>query len=81
MATIDYMIASYGINSTSATGGNALARDFLSCVASLHAGPFCSSIGKTETLGWATITFLGCLAFIVIIPIYLFYWKSLATRL
>ncbi|KAI9744986.1 MAG: hypothetical protein M4579_007674, partial [Chaenotheca gracillima] len=29
MATIDYMVAAYGPYSASATGGNALARDFL----------------------------------------------------
>ena len=33
MATIDYMVASYGPYSASATGGNALARDFLAGIA------------------------------------------------
>lgn len=39
MATIDYMIASYGPYSASATGGNALARDFLAGVAAMYATP------------------------------------------
>lgn len=39
MATIDYMIASYGPYSASATGGNALARDFLAGVAAMYSVP------------------------------------------
>ena len=39
MATIDYMVASYGPYSASATGGNALARDFLAGVAAMYATP------------------------------------------
>ncbi len=39
MATIDYMIASYGPYSASATGGNALARDFLAGVAAMYSTP------------------------------------------
>ena len=39
MATIDYMVASYGPYAASATGGNALARDILAGLAALFAGP------------------------------------------
>lgn len=39
MATIDYMVASYGPYSASATGGNALARDFLAGVAAMYSMP------------------------------------------
>lgn len=39
MATIDYMIASYGPYSASATGGNALARDFLAGIAAMYSTP------------------------------------------
>lgn len=39
MATIDYMVASYGPYSASATGGNALARDFLAGVAAMYSVP------------------------------------------
>jgi hypothetical protein len=44
MATIDYMIASYGPYSASATGGNALARDFLAGIAAMYSVP-----SKTST--------------------------------
>lgn len=46
MATIDYMIASYGPYSASATGGNALARDFLAGVAAMYSTP--SEYQKTD---------------------------------
>ena len=39
MATIDYMVASYGPYSASATGGNALARDFLAGIAAMYSVP------------------------------------------
>lgn len=39
MATIDYMIAAYGPYSASATGGNALARDFLAGIAAMYSLP------------------------------------------
>lgn len=39
MATIDYMVASYGPYAASATGGNALARDFLAGVAAMYSVP------------------------------------------
>lgn len=39
MATIDYMIASYGPYAASATGGNGFARDFLAGVAAMYSIP------------------------------------------
>lgn len=39
MATVDYMIASYGPYSASATGGNGFARDFLAGVAAMYSVP------------------------------------------
>ena len=79
MATIDYMIAAYGPYSASATGGNALARDFLAGVAALYASPFYSNLPEPYTLEYPS-TILACLAFLVTIPIYVFYWKGPAIR-
>ncbi|MCJ1465129.1 hypothetical protein MMC07_003745 [Pseudocyphellaria aurata] len=79
MATIDYMIASYGPFSASATGGNALARDFLAGIAAMYATPFYEHIGQKYQLEWPT-TILGCLAFFFTIPIYIFYHKGQALR-
>jgi len=39
MATIDYMIASYGPYAASATGGNGFARDFLAGIAAMYSIP------------------------------------------
>lgn len=39
MATVDYMIASYGPWSASATGGNGFARDFLAGIAAMYSVP------------------------------------------
>lgn len=39
MATVDYMIASYGPYAASATGGNGFARDFLAGVAAMYSMP------------------------------------------
>lgn len=94
MATIDYMVASYGPYSASATGGNALARDFLSGIAAMYSTPSKSTfskvkrrmqelifqpvyenMGHSNPLEWAS-TFLGFMAILFIIPIYVFYWKG-----
>ncbi|MCJ1382403.1 hypothetical protein MMC17_005516 [Xylographa soralifera] len=79
MATIDYMIASYGPYSASATGGNGLARDFLAGIAAMYATPFYSNLPKPYTLEYPS-TILACIAFCVTIPIYVFYWKGPAIR-
>ncbi|ODV94033.1 hypothetical protein PACTADRAFT_3993 [Pachysolen tannophilus NRRL Y-2460] len=78
MATIDYMIASYGPYSASATGGNALARDFLAGLASIYSTPFYEYF-KTYTLEYPS-TILACMAFAVTTPIYVFYWKGEVIR-
>lgn len=75
MATIDYMVASYGPYSASATGGNGFARDFLAGISAMYATPMYSNIGGKLHLQWAS-TILGCLAIFVTIPIYIFYWKG-----
>ncbi len=79
MATVDYMIASYGPYSASATGGNGFSRDFLAGIAAMYSGPMFEHIGNKYKLEWPT-TILGCLAILVTIPIYVFYWKGPAIR-
>ncbi|KIX01589.1 uncharacterized protein Z518_09315 [Rhinocladiella mackenziei CBS 650.93] len=59
----------------SATGGNDLARDFLAGIAALYSAPFYENIGKKYVLEYPS-TVLACLSVVVIIPIYLFYWKG-----
>ncbi|KAJ6092833.1 Major facilitator superfamily domain general substrate transporter [Penicillium sp. IBT 16267x] len=75
MATIDYMVAAYGPYSASATGGNGFARDFLAGVATMYATPMYENMGGKYHLQWAS-TLLGCVGFLVLIPIYVFYWKG-----
>lgn len=95
MATIDYMIASYGAYAASATGGNALARDFLAGVAAMYSVPCKPSFSIEGTLlliipvyevfeskyklEWPTMILAG-LAFLITMPIYVFYWKGAEIR-
>ncbi|OQE43210.1 hypothetical protein PENCOP_c003G05623 [Penicillium coprophilum] len=79
MATIDYMIAAYGPYSASATGGNGFARDFLAGIAAMYSVPMYSNMGKTNHLEWPS-TFLGFMAILFTIPIYIFYWKGPSIR-
>ncbi|KAL1982574.1 hypothetical protein VTN96DRAFT_1160 [Rasamsonia emersonii] len=79
MATIDYMIASYGPYSASATGGNALARDLLAGIAAMYSTPMYEHMGTTLHLEWPS-TLLGCVAIIITAPIYIFYWKGPTIR-
>ncbi|KAJ4496396.1 multidrug efflux pump of plasma membrane [Lentinula edodes] len=74
MSTIDYMVAAYGVYSASATGGNALARDFIAGVSAMYATPLYSNLGP-HSLQWAS-TLLAFLAALVTIPIYVFYVKG-----
>jgi MFS family permease len=78
-ATIDYMIASYGPYSASATGGNGFSRDLLAGIAAMYATPMYEHIGDKYKLEWPT-TILAFLAILVTIPIYVFYWKGPAIR-
>jgi hypothetical protein len=77
-ATIDYMIASYGPYSASATGGNGFSRDFLAGIAAMYATPLYENI-KPRPLPYAS-TILACLAVVVTTPIYVFYWKGPTIR-
>jgi MFS family permease len=79
MATIDYMVAAYGPYSASATGGNGFARDFLAGIATMYSTPMYQNMGSKYHLQWAS-TLLGCVGFLVLIPIYVFYWKGPAIR-
>lgn len=81
MATIDYMICAYGPYSASATGGNGWARDFLAGVLTVPAVPFFSNIGKGsgKNLEYAT-TILFCISFVLVVAVYVIYWKGPALR-
>ncbi|EER28893.1 hypothetical protein D8B26_000620 [Coccidioides posadasii str. Silveira] len=72
MATIDYMIASYGPYSASATGGNAFARDLLAGIAALYSTPFYKNGHPSYELVYPSLILSG-IAFLVTIPIYVFY--------
>lgn len=73
MATIDYMICSYGPYSASATGGNGFSRDFLAGILTLPATPFYTNIGGARHVNYAS-TILACIAILVTIPVYIFYF-------
>ncbi|KAI9713422.1 MAG: hypothetical protein M1820_000804 [Bogoriella megaspora] len=77
MATIDYMICAYGPYSASATGGNGWSRDFLAGVLTIPATPFFENIGKGSKwhLGYSS-TILFCISFLLIIAVYVIYWKG-----
>lgn len=81
MATIDYMICAYGPYSASATGGNGWARDFLAGVLTLPAIPFFTNIGKSsgKNLEYAS-TILFCISFVLVVAVYVIYWKGPALR-
>ena len=76
MATIDYMVAAYGPYSASATGGNGFARDFLAGIAAMYSVPMYKNI-PGKPLEYAT-TILACIGVVVVIPIYIFYFKCVA---
>lgn len=76
MATIDYMIMAYGPYSASATGGNGFSRDFLAGISIHFAAPMYTNIGDDPLKqAWAS-TILGIIGIIVVIPIFVFYWKG-----
>jgi MFS family permease len=76
-STIDYVVAAYGGKyAACATGGNGFARDFLAGLAAFYAAPLYTNIGPPhKALPYAS-TVLGCLAFVLILPIWLFYYKG-----
>jgi len=79
MATIDYMICAYGPYSASATGGNGWSRDFLAGVLTLPATPFFINIGRKNHVEDAS-TILACIAFLLIIAVYVIYWNGPTLR-
>ncbi|WQF87361.1 Putative major facilitator superfamily, MFS transporter superfamily [Colletotrichum destructivum] len=81
MATIDYMICAYGPYSASATGGNGWARDFLAGVLTVPATPFFTNIGADsgKNLEYAC-TILFCISFVLVVAVYVIYWKGPALR-
>lgn len=79
LSTVDYMVAAYGPYSASATGGNAFARDLLAGISAMYATPMYSNIGDKWHVEYAS-TVLACLSCLVVIPIYVFYWKGPQVR-
>ncbi|TID26762.1 DNA replication licensing factor [Venturia nashicola] len=79
MATIDYMICAYGPYSASATGGNGWSRDFLAGVLTIPATPFFTNIGGKYHLEYAS-TILACIATVLVLAVYIIYWKGPALR-
>lgn len=75
LSSVDYMVASYGVYSASATGGNAFARDLLAGISAMYATPMYSNIGSKWHVEYAS-TILACLSCLVVLPIYVFYWKG-----
>ena len=73
------MVAAYGPYSASATGGNAFARDLLAGISAMYATPMYSNIGNKWHVEYAS-TVLACLSCLVVIPIYVFYWKGPQVR-
>ncbi|KAB8298755.1 hypothetical protein EYC80_000930 [Monilinia laxa] len=81
MATIDYMICAYGPYSASATGGNGWSRDFLAGVLTIPATPFFQNLSSDSSLSLAyASTILACVAFILVIAVYVIYFNGPALR-
>jgi hypothetical protein len=74
-ATIDYMVAAYGVYSASATGGNGFCRDFLAGMCAIYTKPMFNRLGIQKTY-----FLLFGLAFALCIPVYVFYLKGSAIR-
>lgn len=79
MATIDYMICAYGPYSASATGGNGWSRDFLAGILTVPATPFFTNIGGKYHVEDAC-TILACIATLLIVAVYMIYWKGSELR-
>lgn len=73
------MICAYGPYSASATGGNGWSRDFLAGVLTIPATPFFENIGGEQHLQDAS-TILFCIAFVLVIAVYIIYWKGPVLR-
>ncbi|KAF1980206.1 MFS general substrate transporter [Bimuria novae-zelandiae CBS 107.79] len=70
-ATIDYMVASYGEYSASATGGNGFARDFLAGMCALYTGKMYKNLGIRNS----QLVLFG-LAAVLCVPVWIFYWHG-----
>jgi len=75
LITHPFLVAAYGPYAASATGGNGFARDFLAGIAAMYSTPFFGYFPAPYTLEYPT-TILAVLAFIVTIPIFVFYYKG-----
>jgi hypothetical protein len=75
LSSVDYMVAAYGVYSASACGGNAFARDLLAGISAMYATPMYTNIGNKYPTEYAS-TILACLSCLVVMPIYVFYWKG-----
>lgn len=75
------MICAYGPYSASATGGNGWSRDFLAGILTVPATPFFTNIGAEsgKNLEYAC-TILFCISFILVIAVYVIYWKGPVLR-
>ena len=80
MATIDYMICAYGPYSASATGGNGWSRDFLAGVLTVPATPYFQNINKNGQHLQDATTILACIACVLVIAVYVIYWKGPVLR-
>jgi MFS family permease len=74
-ATVDYMVATYGEYSASATGGNGFARDFLAGICALYTGPMYHNLGIRNS----SLLLFG-LSFALCIPVFVFYYNGPAIR-
>ncbi|KAF2791094.1 MFS general substrate transporter [Melanomma pulvis-pyrius CBS 109.77] len=74
-ATVDYMVATYGEYSASATGGNGFARDFLAGICALYTGPMFRNLGVQR----ANFLLFG-LSTALCVPVFVFYWKGESVR-
>lgn len=74
-SSVDYMVASYGVYSASACGGNAWARDFFAGISAMYASPLYHNLGKSPkpAVNYAS-TLLASVSCLVVLPIYVFYW-------
>lgn len=74
---IHTLVAAYGPYAASATGGNGFARDFLAGIAAMYSTPFYENVtaGGPYQLEYPS-TILAVLAFLVTIPIFVFYYKG-----
>ncbi|KFA69287.1 hypothetical protein S40285_08667, partial [Stachybotrys chlorohalonatus IBT 40285] len=81
MATIDYVITAYGPYSASATGNNGWCRDFLAGVLTIAAVPFFENVAPSSgrSLEYAN-TILFCVAAVLVVAVYIIYWKGAAMR-